>query len=415
MRWQRVDWLLRCGRVAFTLPYFMAAGSLSIKPRARILHGHEWVYGPEVDRISGNPRDGDVVALRDKRGKFLGHAIFNAKSQIIARRISRQKQDLDLDFFKRRIEQAWEHRQRHGVDRPACRVVWSESDGLPGVILDRYQDVFILQTLTKAMDDRREMIVEAVCTLFSPAAVFERNDASIRAAEGLEPREGLLQGSLDGPVTVDLAGVTFEIDLREGQKTGFYLDQVANYQAVARYAAGRNVLDMFCNQGAFSLACLKAGARSTVGIDSSEPALDAARRNALLNGLENKTDWRCHNAFDFLKEQARAGARHELVVLDPPSFTKSKSRQQGAMRGYKEIHLRSFSLMRPGDILATFTCSHHIGEAQFLEAIGSAAVDAHVTLRLLERLGQGLDHPVILNMPETEYLRGYIFELMPGR
>jgi 23S rRNA (cytosine1962-C5)-methyltransferase len=390
-------------------------GSLAIKPRARIYHGHEWVYGAEVAKLSGNPANGDVVGLRDKRGKFLGSAIYNARSQIVARRFSRQKQDLDRDFFERRIAQAREYREKRGLsERQALRVVWSESDGLPGLVVDRYGDVLVVQTLTKAMDDRLELITEALRKVFEPRAILERNDAPIRQAEGLEPRERVLHGEEPEPARVELGGLQFAVDLAQGQKTGFYLDQVDNYARVAAYAGDRRVLDMFCNQGAFGLACAKAGATEVRAVDSSQEALDAAKRNAGLNELSG-IEWICENAFDFLKNATRQQDHYDLVILDPPSFTRSKSRTQDAMRGYKEIHLRSLQMMRPGDILATFTCSHHVGESEFLQAVSSASVDARTNLRLLDRLGQGQDHPVVLTMPETEYLRGYIFEVMPGR
>src|SRR3954466_8470289 len=233
---------------------------LVIKPRARILHGHDWVFASEVLKVFGKPADGDVISLKDGKDHLIGSAIYNSKSQIVARRFSRRKQDLDLDFFKRRIGQAAEYRERRGVDPRLCRVVWSESDGLPGVILDRYGDHFVLQTLTMAMDARKEAIADAIIEIFGSVRIVERNDAPVRRAEGLELQTSVLRGDGATQVKIDIDGVRFDIDLLRGHKTGFYLDQRANYAAVAKYATGRRVLDCFTNQGAFALASARAGA-----------------------------------------------------------------------------------------------------------------------------------------------------------
>ncbi|MEP7016353.1 MAG: class I SAM-dependent methyltransferase, partial [Verrucomicrobiota bacterium] len=232
-----------------------------VKPRARIFHGHDWVFSSEVLKVFGKPADGDVISLKDGRDHLMGSAIYNSKSQIVARRFSRRKQDLDLDFFKRRIGQASEYRDRREVDPGLRRVVWSESDGLPGVIIDRYHEALVLQTLTMAMDMRKDSIVNAMVDLFGEAiTIVERNDAPVRRAEGLELQGGMLRGDAPPGIGIDLAGVKFDVDLMQGQKTGFYLDQRQNYEIVAQYAKGRRVLDCFANQGAFALACARAGA-----------------------------------------------------------------------------------------------------------------------------------------------------------
>jgi len=395
-----------------------------IRPRSRILHGHDWVYFTEVLKTFGTPADGEVVSIKDGKDRMIGSAIYNSKSQIIARRFSRQRQDLDADFFVRRIGQAIEYRQRRGVNPRLCRLVWSESDGLPGVIVDRYGDFLVLQTLTLAMDQRKALIVEALVRLCNPLAVVERNDAPIRKAEGMEPVTGVLWSQPgDAPadsaagsptaVPIELLGLRFEADLLQGQKTGLYLDQLENYAAVAAWASGRRVLDCFSNQGAFALACAKAGAASVRAVEISAECAESIRRNAARNELTVET--LAANVFDFLKEEERAGAQYDLIILDPPSFTKSKEKLHDAMRGYKEIHLRALKLLSPGGLLATFSCSHHVNDEMFREAISDAAVDAKRTLRLLARYGQAADHPVLLNLPETEYLRGFLFELAPGR
>jgi 23S rRNA (cytosine1962-C5)-methyltransferase len=389
---------------------------LIVKPRSRILHGHDWVYAGEVLKTWGQPKDGDVIPVKDGKDKLLGSAIYNSRSQIVARRFSRQRQDLDADFFRRRIAQAAAYRERRGLDLRAVRLVWSESDALPGVIVDRYGDCLVLQTLTLAMDQRRELIASTLIDLFSPAVIVERNDAPIRVAEGLETRIGILHGPEPQPFAARIAGLQFEVDLMRGQKTGFYLDQAASYSAVAAYAKGRRVLDAFANQGAFALACAQAGAKSVTAVEISEDACAQIRRNAARNNLS--VDVRAENVFDFLKaaDAASSGvSQYDLIILDPPSFTKSKGKLGDAMRGYKEIHLRALKLLAPDGLLATFCCSHHVNRELFLETINEATVDAKRTLRQLASYSQAPDHPIISTLPETEYLKGFLFELAPGR
>jgi 23S rRNA (cytosine1962-C5)-methyltransferase len=386
---------------------------LVIKPRSRILHGHDWVYASEVLKSFGSPQDGDIVSLKDGQDRLLGTAIYNAKSQIIARRISRQRQDLDLDFFQRRLKLAVEYRTRRGLDPRLCRLVWSESDGLPGVIVDRYGDHLVVQTLTLAMDQRKALLVEALQGLLAPKSIVERNDAPIRKAEGLELHTGMLAGEPPEPFEIQVHGIAFEVDLLRGQKTGFYLDQLPNYAAVAAHAAGRKVLDCFANQGAFALACAKAGAAQVQAVEISAECVELVRRNAQRNGLAIEAY--AANVFDLLKDLERQEARYDLIILDPPSFTKTKGKLHDAMRGYKEIHLRALKLLAPDGLLATFCCSHHVTREVFLEMINEASVDAKKTLRQLATYSQGADHPIITTLPETEYLKGWLFELAPGR
>ncbi len=386
---------------------------LVIKPRSRVFHGHDWVYSSEVQKAFGSPQDGDVVSLKDGSDRMLGSAIYNSKSQIIARRISRQRQDLDRDFFERRLRQAVAFRERHSLDPRLGRVVWSESDGLPGVIVDRYGDHLVLQTLTLAMDQRKALIVDALCAVLAPKSIVERNDTPIRKAEGMEMVTGILFGAEPAPQPVTIAGLKFEIDLLRGQKTGFYLDQIPNYAAVARHAKGKRVLDCFANQGAFALACAAAGAAQVQAIEISAECVERIRRNADLNQL--KIESYAANVFDMLKDLERQEARYDLIVLDPPSFTKSKGTLTDAMRGYKEIHLRALKLLNHDGLLATFCCSHHVSHEHFREMINEATVDAKKTLRQLATFSQAPDHPIVPTLPETEYLKGYLFELAPGR
>lgn len=392
---------------------------LIIAPRARIFKGHDWVYGSEVLKVFGNPRPGDVVALKDSRDRYLGSAMFNDRSQIVARRFSRRKQDLDREFFARRIGQSMLLRERLLPGEELMRLVWSESDGLPGLIVDRYKDVLVVQTLTVAMQKRLGLIVDLLGDLMHPRAIVVRNDSPMLAAEGIEQEVFVAAGEEPAPFeATGRGGVRFQIDLQSGQKTGLYLDQMQNYLEVARWARGRRVLDCFSNQGGFALACARAGAVSVTAVDVSEEAVAAVRRNAELNGVA--VDAVAENAFDFLKRessQVRDGGepKWDLVILDPPSFTRNKKSLNDAMRGYKEIHLRAMKMLPVGGVLSTFCCSHHASSELFRESIASAAVDAPATLRLLQMHGQGADHPVLLNIPETEYLKGFSFELIPGR
>ncbi len=383
---------------------------LIIAPRARIFHGHEWIYATEIKKSFGNPQPGDVITLKDFRDRPLGSAIYNPQSQIVARRFSRRRQDLDGDFFSRRIAQAIEYRGRTGMDETLCRLVWSESDGIPGLIVDRYGDHLVVQTLTLAMDLRRELIRDALIGLLAPKSIILRNDSPSRKAEGLEPGIEMLHGDNPGPFVVRANGLDFEVDLFDGQKTGLYLDQLGAHAAVASLAKGRRVLDCFTNQGGFALACAKAGAAAVTAVDVSAGACEAARRNAALNGLEIEVLE--HNVFDFLKQ---AEAAYDLIILDPPSFTRNKKSLADALRGYKEIHLRSLKLLEKGGLLATFCCSYHASRGIFLDNLAEASVDAKKSLRLVSEHAQRADHPILITLPETGYLKGFTVEVVATR
>lgn len=383
---------------------------LIIAPRARIFHGHEWVYATEVKKTFGDPQPGDVITLKDFQDRSLGTAIYNPMSQIVARRFSRRKQELDAEFFVRRIGQSIEHRRHLGLDETLARLVWSESDGLPGLIIDRYGAHVVVQTLTLAMRQRIELVVAALKELVSPETIILRNDSPVLKAEGIEQEITVLHGTNPGAFIVEANGLKFEIDLLDGQKTGLYLDQLQSHAEVAKLAEGKRVLDCFTNQGGFALACAKAGAAKVTAVDISESACAAARRNAELNGLEIEVI--AHNVFDFLKH---AQPEYDLIILDPPSFTRNKKTLMDAMRGYKEIHLRSLKLLDKGGLLSTFCCSHHASRELFQANLVDAAVDAKKSLRLVMNHGQRGDHPVLLALPETEYLKGITAELMPGR
>lgn len=384
-----------------------------VRPRARIFHGHDWVHDNEVLKTTGKPEDGSVVGLKDQRDRFLGSAIFNSRSKIPARRFSRQRQDLNDDFFRRRITMASEYRNRLGLDPAARREVWSESDGLPGVIIDRYGDCAVLQTLTLAMDQRKGLIADAIMEVLGPRTIIERNDAPVRRAEGLELHTGILRGDKPAPFDVTLGGVRFGLDLPGGQKTGLYLDQADNYALVATHARGRRVLDCFSNQGGFALACALAGAGEVTAIDISADACTAIRANAQRNNAHLSIIEA--NVFDWLKAASTRGDRYDLIILDPPSFTRDRARLNDALRGYKEIHLRAAQLLENGGLLATFCCSHHVSNTIFLDVIRDAMVDARRTARLLSTHTQRGDHPIILGLPESAYLKGHLLEMAPGR
>ncbi len=386
---------------------------LIIKPRARIFHGHEWVYGADVLKTFGDPQPGDVITLKDFRDKPLGTAIYNPRSQIVARRFSRHREELDQDLFERRILRAWRRREAiPHLDRTHCRVVWSESDGLPGVVIDRYGPHFVLQTLTLAMDQRKALIAAALVKTLEAETITERNENTIRLAEGMEPVTGMLHGTAPAPFRIQTETGSFLIDLAEGQKTGIYLDQLDNYRSSAQWAPGRRVLDCFCNQGGFALAAAAAGATHVTAVDSSEPALAAARANATAMGVADRITFVCANVFDYLKEQETAGAQYDHIILDPPSFTRSRKTLSDALRGYKEIHLRSLKLIPNGGHLSTYCCSHHVSTGDYRQVILDAAVDAKRTLCHLATHTQRADHPILTGVPESEYLRGMTYELL---
>ncbi len=354
-----------------------------VKPRARILHGHDWVFSSEVLKVFGNPGDGDVISLKDGRDRLIGSAIYNSKSQIVARRFSRRRQDLDFDFFRRRIAQASEYRDRRNVDPKLRRIVWSESDGLPGVIIDRYGEEFVLQTLTLAMDLRKDLITDAIVELFGEVTIIERNDAPVRKAEGLEVRSSVLRGT-PSQIAIEIEGITLELDLLHGQKTG-----------------------------SFALVCARGGAAEVIGVEESAENIATAKRNAGRNEL--KAHWIEQDVFEFLGAAEKAQAQYDLIVLDPPSFTRTKIGLRGALRGYRELHMRAFRLLSKDGLLATFSCSHHVSDAAFLETITGALVDARRSARRVRRFEQAPDHPILATIPETEYLRGFLFEMLPGR
>ena len=375
--------------------------------RHRILDGHPWVFASEVGRIEGAIEDGETLDLISPKGEFLGRALYNSRSQIVARRYAQEPVELDAVFLSSRLDAALAFRGEIS-SQGARRLVWSESDQLPGLIVDRYADVLVLQTLTLAMARREEIIVSLLREKTRANIIIARNDAPIRQLEGLPVERRVLHGDYAGPTQVNIAGIDYRLDLWSGQKTGFYLDQQENYAEVASLATGRRVLDCFTNQGAFALTARKAGARSCLAVDQSAEALRLARETAQSSHLE--IEWIQADVFDLLRHYEQRREQFDLVILDPPSFTKSKDNKASALRGYHELHLRALRLLGRGGLLATFSCSYHVSAQDWVGLLERAAAETGSFLRLRRRLAQSSDHPVLVNVPETEYLRGYVVE-----
>jgi len=384
----------------------------------RIVAGHPWIYHGSVLRLTQPAADGELVQVKDHRQRFIGMGFYNSKSKINVRVLSPERIEVNQAFFEERIHAALAVRQNHLPDATSFRVVNAESDFLSGLVLDKYEDVLVVQTSSLGMDQRKALILAASQSIFSPRAIVERNDLSSRKFEGLPDANGLLAGKLDAPVSAKLNGLQFEVDVLGGHKTGLYLDQQANHQRVAELAKGAHVLDCFCFLGGFGLHAARAGAEHVHLLDQSPEAIAAATRNAAVNGLADKCSFEAVNVFDWLKANTivkpheKLVPRWDLIVLDPPSFTRNRASVPDALRGYKEIHLRSLKLLKKGGTLATFCCSHHVDAGLFQDTVLSAAFDARRVLRRVAAYSQAPDHPIIPMIPETEYLKGFAFEVV---
>ncbi|MGV3773372.1 MAG: class I SAM-dependent rRNA methyltransferase [Verrucomicrobiales bacterium] len=383
----------------------------------RILAGHPWIYQGAIQKLVTPPADGELVQVKDHRHRFLGTGFYNSRSKIAVRLLEKQRVEIDLEYFTQKISEALKLRQKYLPKATSFRVVNAESDFLSGLIVDKYEDVLVFQISSLGMEQRKELIVQALKNIFKPSAIVERNDIGSRKFEGLPEVKQVIHGAVNGPVEVNLNGIKLGVDLLEGHKTGYYLDQQLNYQDVARFAANGRVLDCFCFLGGFSLHAGRGGASQVHGLDQSEDAIKIATANAKLNGLEDKCSFETVNVFDWLKAQTTVGPneklipKFDLIILDPPSFTRNRESVPDALRGYKEIHLRALKLLKPGGVLATFCCSHHVDAVTFQQVILDAAFDAHRILRKVATYGQSPDHPVLPSIPETEYLKGYAFEV----
>jgi 23S rRNA (cytosine1962-C5)-methyltransferase len=395
----------------------------------RIVAGHPWIYDGEILRLTQPIPDGELVQVKDHRQRFLGVGFFNSKSKIRVRVLSPERVKVNEQFFEARIRAAFAVRQRHLPEATSFRVVNAESDFLSGLIVDKYEDVLVVQISSLGMDQRKAMIVGALQQIFTPRAILERSDMAPRKFEGLDEANGVLSGGsgfqpdLTGKmpvphISVGLNGLKFETDLAGGHKTGLYLDQQVNYLAVSRFANGAQVLDCFSFLGGFGLHAARAGAAHVHFLDQSADAIEASKRNAVANGLAEKCSFEAVNVFDWLKAQTavrpheKVVPKFDLIVLDPPSFTRNRASVPDALRGYKEIHIRALKLLKPGGTLATFCCSHHVNAATFQDVILSAAYDTRRVLRRVATYSQSPDHPVIPMIPETEYLKGFALELV---
>ena len=381
--------------------------SLKLRPnaKARVLEGHPWVFGNECEALLPTEHDGEVVECRDRTGRFVGSGIYNSKSQIVWRRLSREHVTLDPIWLRARLSEAIARRPA-GQFR---RLVWSESDSLPGVVVDQFGDTLVVQVQTLAMDKRIGLLGDLLVDLTGARDVVFRNDSNLRRLEGLMSEVHTRSDRPWEPRWATIDGFDYWLDLQHGQKTGFYLDQRLQHPTVAKYASGRRVLDAFCNQGPFALHCARAGAAQVLALDSADEAIAQGRRNAERNQVT--VDFQAKNVFDWFTAQREVAPAWDLIILDPPPFAKSKSTLENALRGYKELNLRAMKALTPGGILATYTCSHHMHDVELRQVIAEAANDAKRRVHVLEWCHQPPDHPVMATMPESEYLRGYILRV----
>ncbi len=384
----------------------------------RVLAGHPWIYQGAVLRTTAPPNDGDLVQVKDHRQRFIGVGFWNGKSKIHIRVLAPERVEVNEAFFEQRIRAALAVRQKHMPKATSFRVVNAESDFLSGLIVDKYEDVLVVQISALGMDVRKALIVAALQKIFSPRAIMERSDVASRKFEGLGESRGVLAGEASREIEVKLNSLKFLTDLAGGHKTGLYLDQQENWRRVGDLCRGGNVLDCFTFAGGFALHAAHAGAAHVHGLDQSEEAIAAATRNAAANGIAEKCSFEAANVFDWLKAQTTTGPneklipRYDVIILDPPSFTRNRASVGDALRGYKEIHVRALKLLKSGGTLATFCCSHHVDAGLFQDVILSAAFDTRHVLRRVATYGHSPDHPIIPSIPETEYLKGFAFEVV---
>ena len=371
----------------------------------RVLQGHPWIFSNELAQRPQEIQPGDLVAVQDPQGCDVGIGYFNPHSLIAVRLLTRTQEPIDAAFFARRIRRADDFRKRFFPKERSYRVVFSEADGLPGLVVDRYEDDLVLQVTTAGMERWISTICEVLAEMFKPEAIVARNDTAIRELEGMRLEKRVLYGKIESPTVITKNGLEFEIDLLEGQKTGFYLDQSENYARLKDLVTGGTVLDGFCYAGAWALHAARYGAQKVIGLDSSEKAVGWAKANARRNGLEDRCDFRKTDLFDDLKDQAAEGRLYDGVILDPPAFIKGKTKWKEGLQGYREINRRAMVLIKPGGFLVTCSCSYHLSREDFRTMLTQAAQDAKRTVRLLEFRSQSRDHPIRLSIPETDYLK----------
>ena len=374
----------------------------------RVRSGHPWLYASEIERVEGESAAG-VAEVYSAKGTFLARALYNPASQIALRILTTHDEPIDADFFARRVRTAWEYRQRF-CDVNSCRAIYAEADFLPGLVVDKFGGVLVVQVLSLGMELWKRELTDILVEVIRPEGIYERNDVPVRRLEGMQETTGLLYGDVPDRVPMVENGIVYAVDVKHGQKTGFFLDQKENRAAIAPLCPGARVLDCFCHNGSFALNAARYGAADVLGVDISEEALEVARENAARNGLNARFE--AHNCFDLLRELADAGEKYDLVILDPPAFTKSRQAVQSALRGYKEINLRGLKLTRPGGFLVTCSCSQHVSTEMFQDMVNQAARDAKKHVRMVEYRTQAYDHPILPAAPETKYLKCMLLQVM---
>ena len=378
----------------------------------RLRGGHPWVFSNEVAEVQGAPTDGGLVEVADFRGAFLGRAYYNRKSLICARLLTRGRDDVDVAFFARRLERAAKLRESAYPGAQAVRLVYGESDQLPGLVVDRYGDVLAVQVLTLGIEARADLVREALAQVFRPRGVMRMADSPLRALEGLPLERGVWWGEVPERILVDLDGFSVEVDLHGGQKTGLYLDQRENRRRAGGRAAGQRVLDLFCYQGEWALHAARGGATAVLAVDSSAPALAAAARNAERNGLADRVTFRQGDVFDIVRQLERTGERFGLVLLDPPALIKSRGALAAGARAYRELNRAAMGLLAEGGTLVTSSCSHHLDDPLFRQVLIEAARAARRPFRVLDWAAESPDHPQLLAVPETHYLKCAVLQAL---
>jgi len=377
----------------------------------KIVRGNPWIYDNEISKILGEINPGDIVDIYDNSNSFIGRGYINPNSKIRVRILTRKEEEIDKDFFRKRIIRAWEYRKKL-VETSSCRVVFAESDFLPGLIVDKFEDILVIQTLTLGIDKFKDLIVEVLDEIFEPRGIYERNDVPVREIEGLPQIKGPIKGDFEPVVIINENEVKILVDVENGQKTGYFLDQRENRRALKGLVDDAEVLDVFCYTGSFSLHALKYGAKRVLAVDSSNTALEIAKENAKLNGFWDRIEFIEENAFDLLKNFHKEGRSFDVVILDPPAFAKSQKNLDNALRGYKEINLRAMKIIRDGGFLITCSCSQHVTPEIFQKVIESASYDANRILRLVEFRYQAKDHPILFSYPESLYLKCGIYQVL---
>ncbi|WP_026486576.1 class I SAM-dependent rRNA methyltransferase [Caldanaerobius polysaccharolyticus] len=390
----------------------MATVMLNRKIPDRVVQGHPWIYRTEIDRVEGEYMPGDIVDVRDKNNRFVGRGYINLKSMISVRLLTRKEEKIDEEFFRKRIQDAWEYRKRVMDDVNSCRIVYGESDFLPALIVDKFGDYLVTQFLSLGMDVRKKMIVNLLDEIIKPAGIFERDDVHVREIEGLKQEKGYLKGQFDPVQEFTENGIKFYVDMENGQKTGYFLDQKENRASISKYVKGAQVLDCFCHTGSFAIHAAYYGAKDVTAVDISDDAISMAEKNARLNSLQGRISFVCANVFDLLRQYVSEGKAYDVVILDPPAFTKSKSTVPSALKGYKEINLRALKLLNPGGFLITASCSQHVSPELFKEVVLDAAIDAKRDIRIVEERSQAKDHPILPGAPETRYLKFLVLHVL---